>query len=308
MEGLEVSDIRFDGRVAVITGAGGGLGKTYALQLASRGASVVVNDLGGAPDGTGGSDSMADQVAAEINAAGGKAVANYDSVATPEGGKGIVQTALDNFGKVDILINNAGILRDKSFLKLEPENLAAVIDVHLKGAFYVTQPAFASMKEHNYGRIVMASSGAGIFGNFGQSNYGAAKAGLVGLMNVLAVEGARNNIKVNTIAPVAKTRLTEELLGNLADALDPGYVTPLVTYLCSEKCELTHEIFDVGGGRYARIFVGMAKGWVAPKDSVPSPEDIFENMDRIRELEGYSVPETIIDETKAIAEALKMRG
>jgi NAD(P)-dependent dehydrogenase (short-subunit alcohol dehydrogenase family) len=273
--------------------------------MASRGASVVINDLGGAADGTGGSASMADQVVNEINEAGGKAVANYDSVATPEGGKSIIQTALDNFGKVDILINNAGILRDKSFLKLEPENLAAVLDVHLKGAFYVTQPAFASMKEHHYGRIVMASSGAGIFGNFGQSNYGAAKMGLVGLMNVLAVEGLKNNIKVNAIAPVATTRLTEGLLGGLADALDPAFVTPLVTYLSSEKCELTHEIFDVGGGRYARIFIGMTDGWVAPKGGAPSPDDIFDNIDRIREQEGYTVPESILDETKAVARAIK---
>jgi NAD(P)-dependent dehydrogenase (short-subunit alcohol dehydrogenase family) len=300
-----LSDIRFDGRVAVITGAGGGLGKTYALDMARRGASVVVNDLGGSADGTGGGSSMADATVKEITEAGGTAVANYDSVATPEGGKGIIQTALDNFGKVDILVNNAGILRDKSFLKLEPENLEAVIDVHLKGAFFVTQPAFASMKENGYGRIVMASSGAGIFGNFGQTNYGAAKMGLVGLMNVLAVEGAKYNIKANAIAPVAKTRLTEELLGGLGDALDPNYVTPLVSYLCSEKCELTHEIFDVGGGRYARIFVGMAKGWLAPKGKLPKAEDILDNIDVIRNPEGYTVPESIADETKAIAEALK---
>jgi NAD(P)-dependent dehydrogenase (short-subunit alcohol dehydrogenase family) len=300
-----LSDIRFDGRVAVITGAGGGLGKTYALDMARRGASVVVNDLGGSADGTGGGSSMADATVKEITEAGGTAVANYDSVATPEGGKAIIQSAIDNFGKVDILVNNAGILRDKSFLKLDPENLDAVIDVHLRGAFFVTQPAFASMKENGYGRIVMASSGAGIFGNFGQSNYGAAKMGLVGLMNVLAVEGAKNNIKVNTIAPIAKTRLTEQLLGGLADALDPKFVTPLVTYLCSEKCELTHEIFDVGGGRYARIFVGMAQGWVAPKGSIPSADDIFDHIDVIRDQEGYTVPESIADETKAIAEALK---
>jgi NAD(P)-dependent dehydrogenase (short-subunit alcohol dehydrogenase family) len=248
---------------------------------------------------------MADQAVDEINAAGGKAVANYDSVATPEGGRAIIQTALDNFGKVDILINNAGILRDKSFLKLEPENLDAVLDVHLKGAFFVTQPAFASMKENNYGRIVMASSGAGIFGNFGQSNYGAAKMGLVGLMNVLAVEGLKNNIKVNAIAPVATTRLTEGLLGGMADALAPNFVTPLVSYLSSEKCELSHEIFDVGGGRYARIFVGMAEGWIAPKGSIPSPDDIFDNIDHIRDLKGYTVPESILDETKAVAKAIK---
>src|SRR4030095_250091 len=227
-----MSDIRFDGRVAVITGAGGGLGKTYALELARRGASVVVNDLGGSSDGRGGSSSMADATVKEIMEAGGKAVANYDSVATPEGGKAIVQTALDNFGKVDIVVNNAGILRDKSFLKLEPKDLEAIIDVHLKGAVFVTQPAVHSMKENGCGRIVMASSGAGIFGNFGQTNYGAAKMGLVGLMNVLSVEGAKYNIKVNTIAPVATTRLTESLFGgDFAKALDPAFVTPLVVYL-----------------------------------------------------------------------------
>jgi NAD(P)-dependent dehydrogenase (short-subunit alcohol dehydrogenase family) len=300
-----MSDIRFDGRVAVITGAGGGLGKTYALEFARRGAAVVVNDLGGSTDGRGGSSSMADATVKEITEAGGKAVANYDSVSTPEGGKAIIQTALDNFGKVDILVNNAGILRDKSFLKLEPQDLEAILDVHLKGAFFVTQPAFASMKENAYGRVVIASSGAGIFGNFGQSNYGAAKMGLVGLMNVLAVEGAKNNIKVNTIAPIAKTRLTEQLLGPLAAALDPEFVTPLVTYLCSDKCELTHEIFDVGGGRYARIFVGMAKGWIAPKGKKPTAEAILEHIDVIRDRDGYTVPDSIADETRAIAEALK---
>ncbi len=300
-----MSDIRFDGRVAVITGAGGGLGKTYALELARRGASVVVNDLGGSSDGRGGSSSMADATVKEIIEAGGKAAANYDSVATPEGGKAIIQTALDNFGKVDILVNNAGILRDKSFLKLEPKDLEAVLDVHLKGAFFVTQPAFASMKENGYGRIVMASSGAGIFGNFGQTNYGAAKMGLVGLMNVLSVEGAKNNIKVNAIAPVATTRLTEALFGGLAKALDPTFVTPLVVYLCSEKCELTHEIFDVGGGRYARIFIGMGKGWMAPKGRKPSADDIFDHIDVIRDTEGFVIPASIAEETGAIIEALK---
>jgi NAD(P)-dependent dehydrogenase (short-subunit alcohol dehydrogenase family) len=300
-----MSDIRFDGRVAVITGAGGGLGKTYALELARRGASVVVNDLGGSSDGRGGSSSMADATVKEIIEAGGKAAANYDSVATPEGGKAIIQTALDNFGKVDILVNNAGILRDKSFLKLEPKDLEAVLDVHLKGAFFVTQPAFASMKENGYGRIVMASSGAGIFGNFGQTNYGAAKMGLVGLMNVLSVEGAKNNIKVNTIAPVATTRLTESLFGGLAAALDPNFVTPLVVYLCSEKCELTHEIFDVGGGRYARIFIGMGKGWMAPKGRKPSADDIFDHIDVIRDTADFVIPASIAEETGAIIEALK---
>jgi NAD(P)-dependent dehydrogenase (short-subunit alcohol dehydrogenase family) len=302
-----MSEIRFDGRVAVITGAGGGLGKTYALMLASRGASVVVNDLGGASDGTGGGSSMADDTVKEIEAAGGKAVANYDSVATPEGGENIIKAAVDNFGKVDIVINNAGILRDKSFTKLEPSNLEAVIDVHLKGAFFVSQPAFRVMKENNYGRFVFTASGAGIFGNFGQTNYGAAKMGLLGLSNVLAVEGARNNIKCNTIAPIAKTRLTEQLLGGMADHLDPEHVTPLVAYLCSESCDLTHECFDVGGGRYARIFIGLAKGWTQPK-GFAAPEDIAANLDAIRAEEGYTVPDSIAGEMQAAMEALKARG
>jgi NAD(P)-dependent dehydrogenase (short-subunit alcohol dehydrogenase family) len=300
-----MSEIRYDDRVAVITGAGGGLGKTYALMLGARGAKVVVNDLGGAADGTGAGSSMADEVVKEINEAGGTAVANYDSVATPEGGEAIIQTAVDNFGKVDILINNAGILRDKSFAKLEPQNLEIVLDVHLKGAFFVTQPAFRIMKENNYGRIVFASSGAGIFGNFGQTNYGAAKMGLVGLCNVLAVEGAKNNIKCNAIAPIAKTRMTEALLGPLADKLAPEYVTPLVAYLVSEQCELTHEIFDIGGGRYARVFIGMGPGWVAPRGTIPTPEELAANFDQVRSTDDFTIPTSIADETKAVMESMK---
>ncbi|MFP6660204.1 MAG: SDR family oxidoreductase [Myxococcota bacterium] len=303
-----MSEIRFDDRVAVITGAGGGLGKTYALELARRGAKIVVNDLGGAADGSGAGNSMADETVAEIEAAGGTAVANYDSVATPEGGEAIIQTALDNFGQVDIVINNAGILRDKSFAKLEPAALEIVLDVHLKGAFFVSQPAFRAMKERNYGRFVFTASGAGIFGNFGQSNYGAAKMGLVGLSNVLAVEGAKSNIKCNVIAPIARTRLTEQLLGPMAEQLDPQYVTPLVTYLCSEACELSHEIFDVGGGRYARIFIGLGTGWTAPKGVDPSAEDIGANLDAIRETEGFVIPDSIAGEMQSAMEALKTRS
>jgi len=303
-----MSEIRFDDRVAIVTGAGGGLGKTYALELARRGAKVVVNDLGGAADGTGAGSSMADEVVKEIEAAGGMAVANYDSVSTPEGGEAIVQTAVDNFGKVDIVINNAGILRDKSFSKLEPENLEIVLDVHLKGAFFVSQPAFRVMKENNFGRFIFTASGAGIFGNFGQTNYGAAKMGLVGLSSVLAVEGAKNNIKCNVIAPIARTRLTEQLLGPMAEHLDPAFVTPLVVYLSSEACELTHEIFDVGGGRYARIFVGLCPGWTAPKGGPPAVEDIEANLGTILETEGYGIPESIAGEMQSTMEALKERS
>ena len=300
-----MSDLRFDGRVAVITGAGGGLGKTYALDLASRGAAVVVNDLGGATDGTGGGNSMADQVVDEIKGAGGKAVANYDSVATPEGGAAIVQSAVDAFGKCDIVINNAGILRDRTFAKLEPQDLEAVIDVHLKGAFFVSQPAFKVMKENGYGRFVFTSSAAGVLGNFGQSNYGAAKMGLVGLMHVLSAEGAKYNIKSNAITPTARTRLTEDLLGPLAEHLHPETVTPLVTWLVSEECETTHEIFTVGGGRFARFFVGLTEGWLAGAGATPSAEAVRDHWDQIRDPASYSIPGGIGDELKAIAGSLK---
>jgi NAD(P)-dependent dehydrogenase (short-subunit alcohol dehydrogenase family) len=299
-----VTDIRFDGRVAVITGAGGGLGKTYALELARRGAHVVVNDLGGAADGSGKGSSMADQTVDEIRKAGGEAIANYDSVATPAGGEAIVKSALDRFGRVDIVINNAGILRDKSFAKLEPADLEIVLDVHLKGAFYVSQPAFRAMKDQNYGRFLFTASAAGIFGNFGQTNYGAAKMGLVGLSNVLAVEGAKSNIKSNVIAPIAKTRLTENLLGPMASNLEPTTVTPLACYLVSEACELTHEVFSVGGGRFARVFVGLAPGWFAGKGKSVSLEDVRDHLAEIMDEKNYIVPKSIGDEMRVIAKDL----
>ena len=198
-------DIRFDGQCVVITGAGGGLGRAYAHLLAARGASVVVNDPGGDVHGSGDNRNAADSVVEEIRDAGGEAVAEYSSVATPDGGLAIVETALDAYGRVDALIHNAGILRDRSFLNLTDEDIGAVIDVHLKGAFYVGQPAFAWMKEAGYGRIVLTSSGSGLFGNFGQANYGAAKTGVLGLMRVLSDEGERYGIRVNTVAPSART-------------------------------------------------------------------------------------------------------
>ena len=300
-----MSEISFDDQVAVVTGAGGGLGKTYALEFARRGARVVVNDLGGASDGTGASASMADQVVKEITEAGGTAVANHDSVATPEGGEGIIQAALDNFGRCDIVINNAGILRDKTFAKLTPEELEIVIDVHLKGAFFVSQPAFRAMKGNGYGRFVFTASAAGIFGNFGQTNYGAAKMGLVGLSNVLAVEGAKYDIKSNVIAPIAKTRLTEQLLGAMADKLEPDCVTPLSVYLVSEQCELTHEIFDVGGGRYARVFIGLTPGWTKGPGEPATVEEIAANIDAIRDPSEYTIPDSIAGEMQAVMKALQ---
>lgn len=300
-----MAPIRFDERVAIITGAGGGLGRTYALELARRGARVVVNDLGGAADGSGQSANAADQTVADIVAAGGQAVASYDSVATAAGGAAIVQRALDAYGRVDVVINNAGILRDRSFAKLEPADLEAVLDVHLRGAFHVSQPAFRVMKEQGYGRFLFTSSAAGIFGNFGQANYGAAKMGLIGLSNVIAVEGARSNIKSNVIAPIARTRMTEQLLGPLADLLEPEHVTPLACFLVSEDCNLTHEVFSVGGGRFARIFVGLARGWIAPRATRPSLEDVRDHVKEIMNTEGFTVPSSITDEMAVIMGALK---
>jgi NAD(P)-dependent dehydrogenase (short-subunit alcohol dehydrogenase family) len=285
-----VSDIRFDGRVAIITGAGGGLGRSYALYLSQRGAKIVVNDLGGSTDGNGDDTRAADAVVEEIRALGGEAVANYDSVAHAEGGAAIVQTAIDAFGGVDIVINNAGILRDGSLAKMSAENFDALIDVHLKGAFYVTQPAFALMKERGYGRIVYTASGAGVFGNFGQANYAAAKMGLVGLSSVTAIEGAKYNIRSNVITPIARTRLTENLMGATGEMFAPEYITPMTAYLVSEECQYTHEIFNAGGGRYARVFVAAAPGWSAPQGVTPSVEDIRDNLELITATEGFTIP------------------
>ncbi len=296
-----MTDLSFDGRVAIITGAGGGLGRSHALELARRGALIVVNDLGGAADGTGSSETAAQKVVDEIKAAGGEAVANYDSVATPEGGQSIVKTAVDTFGKVDIIINNAGILRDTSFKNMTPDQLNPVLDVHLRGAFYVTQPAWQLMRDQGYGRIINTSSGAGVFGNFGQTNYGAAKMGLVGLTRVLAVEGAKNNIKCNAIAPVAKTRMTEDILGPLADNLGPEHVTPVVAYLASEECSVSGEVYTVGGGHVARVYIGVAPGFT---DKARTAESVRDNIDAIRDESGYEVPGNLNEELMLTMKAL----
>lgn len=288
--------ITFDRRVAIVTGAGGGLGRAHALELGRRGAMVVVNDLGGAVDGDGASERAADQVVEEIRSAGGEAVANYDSVATAAGGAAIVDTAVDSFGGLDIVVNNAGILRDRSFGNMTFEEADSVLDVHLRGAFHVAQPAFRIMKEAGYGRFVHTSSNSGILGNFGQANYGAAKMGLVGLSNVIAIEGAKANILSNVIAPIAMTRMTAELLGPFADFLDPAQVTPMVVFLCSEANAYTHEIFSAGGGRYARFFVGMNEGWFAGQKVVPTVEQLADKLDEIRDISSFDVPTSSSEE------------
>ncbi len=291
------SPLSFENRVAVITGAGGGLGREHALLLASRGAQIVVNDLGGSVDGSGSSDGPAAKVCKEINDLGGVAVPDANSVSTPAGGEAIIQTALDAFGRVDIVINNAGILRDGTFHKMTPEQVDLVLDVHLKGAFNVSRPAFVKMREQNYGRIVNTSSSSGILGNFGQANYGAAKMGLVGLSRVLAAEGAKYNIKVNALAPVARTRMTEDLLGAMSERLDPKLVAPVVAWLTHEDCPVTGEIYSVGGGRVSRFFIGMTEGYYNPELSL---EDVRDHFDQIRDEAGYTVPAGPADEFGAL--------
>ncbi len=289
--------VDFENRVAVVTGAGGGLGREHALLLARRGASVVVNDLGGSVSGEGASGSAADAVVAEIEAAGGVAVADHSSVADPAGGAAIITKALDTYGRIDIVINNAGILRDKSFANMTEEFLHPVLDVHLRGAFYVTRPAFAHMKEQGYGRILFTSSGSGVMGNFGQANSGAAKMGLIGLMNVLKVEGAKYGINVNAVAPIALTRMTEGLFGGIVELFDPSQVSPAVAYLVSEECELTGEIWSVGGGSVSRFFIGLTEGYFKhPNDGALTIEDVAAHVNDVRRETDYIVPFSSADE------------
>jgi len=287
--------VDFKDRVAIVTGSGGGLGRQHALLLAARGAAVVVNDLGGNVDGTGQATSAADAVVAEIEAAGGAAVAEYSSVATPEGAEAIVRKAIDTFGHVDVLVNNAGILRDKAFHNMETDQMEAVLDVHLRGSMYVTRAAWPHLREQNYGRVVMTSSASGVLGNFGQANYGAAKMGLVGLVNVLKLEGAKYNIRVNAIAPIAVTRMTEELLGAFGiteEQFGPELVSPAVAYLASEDCELTGEVWSVGGGSISRMFVGLADGYFKNplSEGGLTVEDVAGHLDEIRSTDGYLIP------------------
>ena len=277
----------FDGRVAIVTGAGNGLGRAHARLLAARGAQVVVNDLGGAVDGAGASSGPAGAVAREIEDAGGVALANTDTVATPDGGRALVDAAVGAFGRVDIVVNNAGILRDRSFHNLTPDELDPVLDVHLRGSFFVTVPAWRVMRERGYGRVVFTSSASGILGNFGQANYGAAKMGVVGMTRVLAIEGARHGIRVNAIAPMARTRMTDGLLGDMHDRLDPELVSPVAAWLAHERCSVTGEVFTVGGGRVGRMFVGVTPGYFKPDLTI---EDVDAHLDEIRDEAGYVVP------------------
>jgi len=294
------NQLRFEDRVAVITGAGNGLGRAHALLLAARGAKVVVNDLGGTSTGGGKSSAAADAVVAQIKEAGGEAVANYDSV---EEGRRIIEQAMDAFGRVDIVVNNAGILRDTSFHKMSPEDWDLIYRVHVKGSFEVTHAAWAHMREQRYGRVVMTASAAGIYGNFGQANYSMAKLGLHGLSNTLAIEGAGRGIQVNTIAPIAGSRLTETVLPkDLTDALKPEYVSPLVTWLCHEDCEETGGLFEVGGGYFGKLRWQRAQGQMFRQGRTLSPEDVQRTWPVIAGFEQVTYPANVAESLTPIIE------
>ncbi|MHB8780585.1 MAG: SDR family oxidoreductase [Candidatus Geothermincolia bacterium] len=302
-----MADVGFDDRVAVVTGAGGGLGRAYARLLASRGAKVVVNDLGGAVDGVGSDSSAAQQVVNEIQAAGGEAVANYDSVSEPENAEKIIQTAIDSFGKIDILINNAGILRDKSLLKMTIEDYRMVMAVHMDGTFFCTKAAMPHMRENNYGRIVSTASGTGVYGNFGQANYGAAKMGIVGFTGCVKQEGAKYNILANIIVPQAGTRMTATVLPpNVVDKLKPEYVAPIVAWMCSEKCDVSGNLFMAGAGYYSRSAIVEGKGVFLDPEGDITPEMVVEKLDVIKSLEGGREYGSVTEQTMYVLSNLKL--
>ena len=254
--------LRLDGKVAIVTGAGAGLGREHALLLAKQGAKLVVNDLGGTADGRGGNSAAADGVVAEIKARGGEAIPNYNSVATIEGGQNIVKSALHAFGKVDILVNNAGILRDKSFAKVDLDDFSTVFQVHFWGSVFCTHAVWRLMNDQKFGRVIFTTSVAGTSGSFGQSNYGSAKAGMIGLMNSLAIEGRKNNVLVNAISPGALTRMTSNLGldDDFVKKLDPTFVSPAVAWLASDKCDVTGNIITAAAGGFGRVHFFETKG------------------------------------------------
>ena len=276
--------VDLDGRVAVITGAGDGLGRSHARLLASLGARVVVNDLGGDRAGGGASSQASDRVVEEIRSAGGDAVANYGNVADEADVRALIGQAVDTYGRLDIVVNNAGILRDASFHKMSREDWDAVLKVHLQGSFLVTHAAWPVLREQRYGRVIFTTSGGGMFGNFGQSNYGTAKMGILGLMNCLAVEGSRRGILTNAVSPIANTRLTEDVMPeDQLETLDPGFVSPVVAWLASEDCKLTGEVIRAGGGAYSRVQYRVSRG--VSLDHIPTVDEFTDHLERILDMQ-----------------------
>jgi NAD(P)-dependent dehydrogenase (short-subunit alcohol dehydrogenase family) len=299
--------IDFHGQVVVVTGAGRGLGRLYALDLASRGAAVLVNDIGGSMGGTGEDASVAAAVVVEIEAAGGRAAANHDSVDTPEGGQAIVDHAVEAFGRVDAVVSNAGIFQTLPFEDISADDWRRMRRVHLDGAFFLAQPAYRVMKTQGYGRFVMIASSAGLFGQHLAAHYSAAKAGIMGLTNVIAVEGAPHGILANTVLPFGQSRMVWETTGEdpsesnpFVGAIKPELVVPIVTYLASNACSFSHHNYSAGAGRFARAFVGLGQGWLAPPGTEPTAEDVEANLDAISATEPFSVPMSIVDEVLEI--------
>jgi len=305
--------IDFHGQTVIVTGAGRGLGRLYALNLARRGASVVVNDVGGSMGGVGVDASVAEQVVAEIKDAGGAAVASHVSVDSPEGGQAIVDTAVDSFGRLDAVVSNAGIFHTLPFDQLSADEWRRMLDVHLNGGFFLSQPAFRVMKAQGSGRFVFIASSAGLFGQPNSAHYAAAKAGLVGLTNVIAIEGADHGILANTVLPFGFTRMVSETVGGgeelrqqseFLQSIEPELVVPIVVFLASRACDFTHQNFSACAGRFARVFVGLAEGWLAEKASAPTADDIAAHLDQVSAIEPFTVPTSIFDEVAAICDRL----
>jgi NAD(P)-dependent dehydrogenase (short-subunit alcohol dehydrogenase family) len=304
--------IGFEGQVAVVTGAGRGLGRLYALDLARRGAAVVVNDLGGTMHGDGADASVADQVVDEIKGAGGQAVASHHSVDSPEGGQAIVDTAVETFGRLDVVVSNAGIFNSIPFEALSPATWRQMLAVHLDGGFYLSQPAYKVMTDQKYGRFVFISSSAGNFGQPMQAHYAAAKTGLVGLSNVIAIEGAAHGILSNTVLPTGFSRMVTETVGDEKFLEESGFmrairavlVVPLVSFLASSACDFTHRNYSACAGRYARVFVGLGEGWLADAETDPSAEVILTHLDEVSAIDKFIVPDSIVDEVLNVCDRL----
>ena len=308
-----MTKVSFENRTVIVTGAGGALGRTYAIDIAGRGGRVIVNDLGGSAEGFGSSNESADQVVAEIRTAGGEAVASYDDVSTSDGAKRIVETALDHFGRIDALINNAGNIRNAWLEDFTDENRDAVIATHLIGSFNMTRAVWPGMKAQGYGRIVFASSCAGMLGNCTQAAYGAAKAGITGLMNVASQEGRAHGILCNALVPNAVSRMADNMdytamkdiepyAAAVYHAMDPVYTTGLVVFLASEACTSTHSIYSSLGGRYARMFIGVTEGWQGVRGQPSTADDVADHFDQISDVSrGFEIPESLIDEFRIVA-------
>jgi NAD(P)-dependent dehydrogenase (short-subunit alcohol dehydrogenase family) len=304
--------IDFTGQVAIVTGAGRGLGRLYAIELARRGAAVVVNDLGGSMHGDGADTSIADAVVEEIERAGGVAAASHDSVDSPESGEAIVRTAIDRFGRLDAVVSNAGIFNSVAFEDMSPADWRRMLSVHLDGGFYLSQPAYREMKAAGYGRFVFISSSGGMFGQPMEAHYAAAKAGLVGLANVIAIEGAQHGILANTVLPFGFSRMVTETVGDpkaleetgFLKIIQPELVVPIVAFLASRACEFTHQNYSACAGRFARVFVGLGEGWLAEPDSNPTADDVAAHLSEVSATEPFTVPGSIFEEVFAVCERL----